>query len=105
MKVSLDEGCKYQTLVANGFCNDEANTPECDYDGGDCCGNCINIELCLTCTCLNGGAGNGISYSMIGDGYCDDGLNHATCNYDGNDCCGNCINIEFCSDCSCLHGG
>ena len=25
-------------MFANGFCNDELNTPECGLDGFDCCG-------------------------------------------------------------------
>ena len=24
-------------LIANGFCNDEINNADCNYDGGDCC--------------------------------------------------------------------
>ena len=29
--------CKYSQWVFNGFCDDMVNTPECNYDGGDCC--------------------------------------------------------------------
>ena len=25
-------------LVDNGFCSNETNIAECDYDGGECCG-------------------------------------------------------------------
>ena len=32
-------------LVENGFCNDETNTEECIYDGGDCCGSVINPDI------------------------------------------------------------
>ena len=32
-------------LVENGFCNDETNTEECIYDGGDCCGSDINPDI------------------------------------------------------------
>ena len=28
--------------VGDGFCNDENNNADCNYDGGDCCGSCIN---------------------------------------------------------------
>ena len=42
-------------LMGNGFCNDEANTPGCNYDGGDCCGACVNTELCIGCICHEGG--------------------------------------------------
>ena len=33
------------------MCNDEANYAECIYDGGDCCGACINTDICSECTC------------------------------------------------------
>ena len=42
-------------LIGNGFCNDEGNTPGCSYDGGDCCGACINTDFCSECLCLEGG--------------------------------------------------
>ena len=25
------------TLIGDGFCNDETNNADCNYDGGDCC--------------------------------------------------------------------
>ena len=43
-------------LIGNGFCNDEANTAGCGYDGGDCCGDCANTDFCTECTCFDGGA-------------------------------------------------
>ena len=43
-------------MIGNGFCNDEANTAGCGYDGGDCCGNCANTDLCTECTCHDEGA-------------------------------------------------
>ena len=43
-------------LIANGFCNDEANTAGCGYDGGDCCGDCANMNLCTECSCHDEGA-------------------------------------------------
>ena len=33
------------------MCNDETNIAECIYDGGDCCGACINTDICSECTC------------------------------------------------------
>ena len=38
--------------IGNGLCEDELNNIECDFDGGDCCGACINIEFCTECECL-----------------------------------------------------
>ena len=42
-------------MTGNGFCNDEANTAGCGYDGGDCCGDCANTDLCTECTCHDEG--------------------------------------------------
>ena len=118
-------------LVGNGFCNDETNNPDCDYDGGDCCGNCLNVDHCFECACLGGVIGNGISNILVGNQVCNDETNIAECNYDGGDCCSNpdmvangfcndetntascfydggdcCINVntDYCSECSCVGG-
>ena len=45
-------------LIANGFCNDESNNAGCNFDGGDCCGFCVNTEYCLDCLCHEGSAMN-----------------------------------------------
>ena len=50
-------GCNY-TLIGDGFCNDETNNKACNYDGGDCCGNCINTENCIECLCHDENATN-----------------------------------------------
>ena len=43
--------CAYGELVGNGNCNDETNIADCNYDGSDCCGACINKENCSECFC------------------------------------------------------
>ena len=40
-------------MVGDGFCNDEANNAENDYDGGDCCGPCVLTEHCTECECFH----------------------------------------------------
>ena len=40
-------------LVGNGVCDDETNNVECHFDGGDCCGACINTEYCSQCICYD----------------------------------------------------
>ena len=30
--------CTKSDWIGDGFCDDETNNPECDYDGDDCCG-------------------------------------------------------------------
>ena len=53
-------------MVGDGFCNDETNNPDCDYDGGDCCGSCINTDYCTNCTCIGNVTGNGITKDCCG---------------------------------------
>ena len=38
--------------VANGYCNDASNTEECNWDGGDCCGDEVVMTECSVCECL-----------------------------------------------------
>ena len=124
--------CDNVALVGNGFCNDETNNPDCNYDGGDCCIVNANINSCSECvchlieTCVAGYhplVGNGLcnddtnipechddggdccsNLYMVGDAICNDETNHLGCNYDGGDCCVN-VNTDSCSDCNCLGGG
>ncbi len=39
-------------LISDGVCDEETNTEACRYDGGDCCLENKNTELCQTCTCI-----------------------------------------------------
>ena len=39
--------------AGNGYCEDEFNKAECDFDGGDCCVPNVNTEYCSECLCLN----------------------------------------------------
>ena len=119
-------------MVGNGFCNDETNNADCNYDGGDCCGQCLLSEHCEDCACLgnihsdeftNPLVGDGVcndetniaecdydggdccpNPNMVGDAICHDETNHLGCNYDGGDCCVN-VNTDSCSDCNCLGSG
>jgi len=53
------QACTEKNLakVNNGVCNDEANTVECHYDGGDCCQETMDTSECDFCLCLGGGEG------------------------------------------------
>ena len=47
------KGCNHDySDIANGYCNDESNREECHWDGGDCCGDNVATDFCLTCECL-----------------------------------------------------
>ena len=109
----------------NGYCNDESNIAECNYDGGDCCGPCVITNHCSECACLGGLAGAGAigndfcddeinnadcnydggdccpTPDLIANGFCDDETNHEICLFDGLDCCGSLVNQEHCSSCTC----
>ena len=91
-------------MIGNGYCNDEVNILDCGYDGGDCCGSCINTDLCTNCFCLGNITGNEVPNALVGDGYCNDVTNSQQCNFDGGDCCVN-VNTDFCSNCSCSGSG
>ncbi len=91
-------------LVTNGFCDDESNNADCNYDGGDCCGSCIDTDYCSQCACLGEIIGNGIPNALVGDGFCNDKTNIADCDYDGGDCCGSCVLNTQCIECACLGG-
>ena len=101
-KVMCSAGIVPHHMVGDGFCNDEANHLECNYDGGDCCGPCVVKQYCSDCECLGGEhTGNGVSSPSVGDGFCHDDNNIATCNYDGGDCCVIGANTVHCADCIC----
>ena len=85
--------CPTPLMVGDGFCNDETNNPECNYDGGDCCGSCVLTKHCIYCQCL-GGETN-IPNALIGNGFCNIEANNAECNYDGGDCCGPDISCKY----------
>ena len=73
--------------VENGFCNDETNVERCNFDGGDCCGTCVNSKYCTVCECIGQNSGI-ILNAFVENGICEDELNHEECMFDGHDCCG-----------------
>ena len=52
-----------QHWVGDGFCDDQTNSPECYFDGGDCCVTDVNPNvntlLCTICECIGGGTAPG----------------------------------------------
>ena len=91
--------------IGDGLCEDENNVPECDYDGGDCCGKVIK-EHCKECKCKDPSFGGTVDKDCpksywVGDGNCDDENNVPECNFDGGDCC---IDTEQkqCQKCECI---
>ena len=46
--------CLLPTWVGDGYCDDESNTAECSYDGGDCCISNSVMWYCEVCECKSG---------------------------------------------------
>ena len=76
-------------MVGNGFCNDETNNADCNYDGGDCCVVNANTNSCSECVCHILETCAAGYHPSVGNGFCNDDTNIAECNYDGGDCCPN----------------
>ena len=82
-------GCAIVALVGNGFCNDETNNEDCNYDGGDCCVVNANTDSCSECVCHLIETCAAGYHPLVGNGFCNDDTNIAECDYDGGDCCSN----------------
>jgi len=82
------KGCPKPHWKNDGFCDDLTNIAECEYDGGDCCGDNVNTLYCILCYCLTNTTQSCCNEtSLFGDGVCDACNNQAHCNWDGGDCC------------------
>ena len=45
--------------IGDSACDDVNNNEECQWDGGDCCGDNVNAAWCSVCACLDPGFGQG----------------------------------------------
>ena len=52
-------GCGFPIFSDDEYCDDENNNPECNWDGGACCGNTFSgwDTYCSDCQCLDPNAG------------------------------------------------
>jgi len=105
------DDCFAPHWVGDTICDDGNNTPECGFDGGDCCDNENEgwDNYCQECECLDfpetTQAPDGSNCEVpewFGDDYCDDNNNNSECGFDGGDCCGDNVNTNYCSECECL---
>ena len=39
--------------INDGYCDDQNNNANCEYDGGDCCGDNVDASWCTLCQCLD----------------------------------------------------
>ena len=110
--------CPSPNWHGDGFCDDENNTEQCGFDGGDCCD--VNKDrngaqwdkFCTDCKCREKGPEVGWKCkapNWQGDGYCDDENNVRECGFDLGDCCSGHqtknINPDwdlFCDNCQCV---
>ena len=51
LKTEPNQICAETKLVGDGICDDNTNTPECAFDGGDCCRKDTVKDLCTDCKC------------------------------------------------------
>ena len=105
---SLETTTKVQCInvlwVGDGYCDDVNNNNECEWDGGDCCGENIIDDYCYECDCLE----IGDEYFCTTDNPC--GENEGDCDND-NECendlkCGvdNCdVSLSFASSIDCCY--
>ena len=92
--------CIHSDMVGDGYCNDETNNQQCNYDQGDCCGSCVNTNHCIECDCIGNFTNNQATNPSIGNGFCEDDTNTVACSYDGGDCCFD-VNFKLCTECIC----
>ena len=43
--------CNNPSFVGDGYCDDDTNNVDCEFDKGDCCGSLILTQYCHFCTC------------------------------------------------------
>ena len=39
--------------IGDGWCDDENNNNDCNFDGGDCCGPNVGTQYCTQCICYD----------------------------------------------------
>ena len=84
--------CPFWEIVGDGYCDDEANIPECGYDYKDCCQVHSDRSLCQDCFCYIMDETDKLTCNdhydpTLGDKYCDFSLNNVENYFDVGDCC------------------
>ena len=100
IKASInDSNCQFWDITADGFCDDEANIPECGYDFKDCCQMENDRTVCEDCFCIVPEDDKAsikekhfercpLYYQYhLGDGWCDLNQNNEDHYFDFGDCC------------------
>ena len=45
------DGSCISSYIGDDYCDDENNKQECNFDGGDCCGDNVKTDYCSLCVC------------------------------------------------------
>ena len=87
--INSNLSCQHWELAGDGYCDDEANVPDCGYDFNDCCETENDRSLCQNCTCYlsqnktekykESNCQDWIDLLHLGDGNCD--INYNTEEY------------------------
>ena len=95
--VKSNFSCQYWDLAGDGYCDDEANVPECGYDFNDCCETQSDRSLCQNCTCYvsenkmeeykKDNCQKYLFRLHLGDGNCNLNYNKEEYFFDIGDCC------------------
>ena len=96
-----------QAYIGDGYCDDTANVPICNFDDGDCCLDPIQDDFCFFCQCYQGNMTSECStdlFTMVNDGMCQDQSNIEACDWDGGDCCDTEASAYLCHECQCHSG-
>ncbi len=72
----LNNTCPFPDIVSDGWCDDKANTPQCEYDGGDCCSSGKNLKpnghlFCSNCFCNTTNNNDDMSSRILKPGMCE----------------------------------
>ena len=73
-------------LLGDGFCNQELNNKDCEFDRGDCSGTGTENKKCAKDNPPNN--------------KCDDEFNSPECLWDNGECCGK-ADLTYCEECLC----
>ena len=96
---SNNSGCPFWAITGDGFCDDEANIPECGYDFKDCCQMENDRTICENCFCFVPEDSKAsikekhlercplYHQHHLGDGSCDLNQNNEDHFFDFGDCC------------------
>ena len=108
--VNSNLSCPHWELAGDGYCDDEANVPDCGYDFNDCCETKNDRSLCQNCTCYlsenktekykESNCQDWIDLLHLGDGNCDINYNTEEYFFDVGDCC---LELDLSSEYGCSY--